>query len=99
MNIFDKKFAFIPINGRLHWSLCVVVNAGVLVKKLLWDEEQHEETEAPFILFLDSLDSHRCDRIASNVRKFLNGEYGRIYGNDKNIFTKETLQVIRPQGM
>lgn len=28
INIFEKKFVFIPINDYLHWSLCVVVNPG-----------------------------------------------------------------------
>jgi Ulp1 family protease len=31
--VFEKKFLFIPINDDLHWSLCVVVNPGVVVRK------------------------------------------------------------------
>ena len=30
INIFKKKFVFIPVNADLHWSLCVVVNAGLI---------------------------------------------------------------------
>ena len=28
IDTFKKKFIFIPVNERLHWSLCIVVNAG-----------------------------------------------------------------------
>lgn len=30
INIFEKKFIFIPIHADLHWSLCVVVNPGLI---------------------------------------------------------------------
>lgn len=30
INIFGKKFIFLPVNADLHWSLCVVVNAGLI---------------------------------------------------------------------
>jgi len=30
INIFEKKFILIPINDALHWSLCVIVNAGMI---------------------------------------------------------------------
>ena len=101
INIFEKKFAFIPIYGALHWSLCVIVNAGGLVKESpLFNEEQSEESEASFILVLDSYKLHDCNRIAHNVRKLLNKEYKEIYDYDgKNVFTKKTLKVIEPKGM
>ncbi len=28
IDLFQKKFVFIPVNADLHWSLCVVVNPG-----------------------------------------------------------------------
>jgi len=31
INIFEKKLIFIPVNADLHWSLCVVVNPGLIV--------------------------------------------------------------------
>ena len=30
INVFEKKLIFIPINANLHWSLCVVVNPGLI---------------------------------------------------------------------
>ena len=30
IDVFEKKFIFIPINADLHWSLCVIVNPGLI---------------------------------------------------------------------
>jgi Ulp1 family protease len=32
INVFEKKFIFVPVNERNHWSLCVVVNPGHILK-------------------------------------------------------------------
>ena len=46
INIFKKKFVFIPVNADLHWSLCVVVNAGLIANSFdtenpVPDDEDH----------------------------------------------------------
>ena len=38
LNVFEKRYIFIPVNESLHWSLAVVVNPGEIVRK-------HEEKE------------------------------------------------------
>jgi len=43
INIFKKKFVFIPVNADLHWSLCVVVNAGLIAN--WYDSENVPDTE------------------------------------------------------
>jgi Ulp1 family protease len=30
IDIFKKKLIFVPVNADLHWSLCVIVNPGLL---------------------------------------------------------------------
>ena len=30
INVFKKRIVFLPINASLHWSLCVVVNPGLI---------------------------------------------------------------------
>jgi Ulp1 family protease len=30
INVFQKKLIFIPVNADLHWSMCVVVNPGII---------------------------------------------------------------------
>ena len=42
INIFKKKFVFIPVNADLHWSLCVVVNAGLIAN---WYNENQNVPE------------------------------------------------------
>jgi sentrin-specific protease 7 len=32
IDVFGKKFIFVPVNSDLHWSLCVVVNLGHILK-------------------------------------------------------------------
>ena len=32
INIFKQRFVFLPINDSLHWSLCVVVNPGLIAE-------------------------------------------------------------------
>lgn len=43
INIFDKKLIFIPVNADLHWSLCVVVNPGLIANN--YDQELDEKEE------------------------------------------------------
>ena len=30
INVFKKRLIFVPVNADLHWSLCVVVNPGLI---------------------------------------------------------------------
>ena len=97
-NIFEKDYVFIPINGRLHWSLCVVVNAGSLVKQNSPEELTENKS---FLLFFDPIKNrHNTTEIAKNVRMLLNREVKRQYNHiDQNIFTNENLQEVCPQGV
>ena len=97
-NIFEKDYVFIPINGCLHWSLCVVVNAGSLVKQNSPEELTENKS---FLLFFDPVKNcHNTTEIANNVRMLLNEEVKRQYNHiDQNIFTNENLQEVCPQGV
>jgi Ulp1 protease family, C-terminal catalytic domain len=74
INVFDKKFVFIPINENVHWSLCVVVNPGHI-------NEDAEDGPMACLLFLDSLKAHSKKKISKQVRKWLNSEWWRIRGD------------------
>lgn len=76
INIFEKKFVFIPVNQMLHWSLCVVVNPGHISNKA-------EEGPKACLLFLDSLKAHRKKKISKLVRKWLNSEWRRIHSTEE----------------
>ena len=43
INVFDKKLVFIPVNADLHFSLCVVVNPGLIANNLDSDLDPTEE--------------------------------------------------------
>ena len=43
INVFQKKLIFIPVNADLHWSLCVVVNPGLIAN--CFDEDVAETEE------------------------------------------------------
>jgi len=44
INVFEKKLMFMPINDDNHWSLCVVVNPGLIANSFdetISDDEEH----------------------------------------------------------
>ncbi len=43
INVFEKKLIFIPVNADLHWSLCVVVNPGLIANSFDTDISEDEE--------------------------------------------------------
>ena len=102
IDIFSKRFIFIPINKNLHWSLCVVVNPAHILErsKLSCESFSEEEEKTPFscILFLDSLKAHRKDVVARNVRNWLNAEWKRLRRpqSKSRPFNRDTMEVLAP---
>jgi Ulp1 family protease len=43
INVFEKKLVFIPVNADLHFSLCVVVNPGLIANNVDGDLDTTEE--------------------------------------------------------
>jgi sentrin-specific protease 7 len=106
IDIFEKKFIFIPINKSLHWSQCVVVNPGAIIEHNKWmkigfeDPEFDPNTPLPCILFLDSLKAHQMNQVAKNIRAWLNAEWKRLgKSDDPTPFTiqKSSMIVIDPK--
>ena len=96
IDIFKKKFVFIPINESLHWSLCVVVNPGKIKSK---SEQQNSNDEIPCILFMDSLKAHQKNRCAKIIRKWLTYEWFRLNNtsNGEQPFNQEDMRVFSPR--
>jgi Ulp1 family protease len=101
IDIFQKKFIFIPINKTLHWSQCVVINPGAIInhnKGLATDWEDFDlDTPFPCILFLDSLKAHQKAQVAKNVRAWLNAEWKRLGKSDDPAlapFTSHKLSML-----
>jgi Ulp1 family protease len=103
IDIFEKKFIFIPVNKDIHWSLFVIVNPGKVENahdNLV--ENDDEVLEHPFLLFMDSLRAHKKKKIWDITRKWLNAEAKRL-GKFKRMntdapFHNSTFPVIDPRG-
>lgn len=112
IDIFDKKFIFIPINKHIHWSLCVVVNPGQIlngekiVNKDDFNENGNTTVEAPLLLFMDSLRVHNKIRVQKHIYDWLNSEAERL-GKFKDselkkpklgLFNRSTMPLFDPPG-
>ena len=99
VDIFTKKFVFIPVNKHLHWSLCVVVNPGAILNGHA--EKASSDSLYPCILFLDSLGAHKKTAVAKAVRRWLNSEWKRLKKGEKDgesLFTASAMPVHDPKG-
>lgn len=100
LDIFQKKFIFIPINKDLHWSLCVVVNPGAAENSFEEDEAKKAKLSLPCLIFFDSLNLHRKKTIRTNLQKWLNAEWKRL--RPKSIipppFQNKTFGMFTPRG-
>jgi len=105
INIFSKRIIFLPINQSLHWSLCAVVNPGLIENydkihahnHSLYNENVDSELEVPCIIFLDSLKAHQKNVVACNVRRWLNHEWKKIKGGETDVFTKQSIVLFTPK--
>ncbi|GFH53921.1 hypothetical protein CTEN210_10397 [Chaetoceros tenuissimus] len=82
IDIFEKKYVFVPVNKDIHWSLLVIVNPGKIVsddKKEAWD--QH--LEHPYVLFMDSLRAHNKSKLQKTLYTWLNAEAARLHKFDR----------------
>jgi len=101
INIFEKKFIFIPVNKDIHWSLFVIVNPGK-IGNMYVEEDDKEEVEVPFMLFMDSLRAHKKGRMKKYILEWLNLEAKRL-GMFKQLhkgspFHNSTMSVVDPSG-
>jgi sentrin-specific protease 7 len=82
IDIFEKKYIFVPVNKDIHWSLLVIVNPGNIVSDN--DEEAcNQNLEHPYILFMDSLRAHNKAKLQKTLYKWLNAEAARLLKFDR----------------
>lgn len=106
VDIFEKKFIFIPVNKDTHWSLLVIVNPGKIQNRIDIDtleniDDENEDVEFPFILFMDSLRLHKKKKMKLLIYKWLNSEAQRL-GKfqdfvNKPLFCNVYMPVIDPK--
>ncbi|KAJ1892172.1 hypothetical protein LPJ66_006497 [Kickxella alabastrina] len=46
VNLFDKKYIFVPINERLHWYLAIIANPGELLKRATIVDDDKNDSAA-----------------------------------------------------
>jgi sentrin-specific protease 7 len=95
MDIFSKRYIFVPVNQALHWSLCIVVNPGLITAF----NDDDVDVEVPCLIFLDSLQCHSRKEIAQNLHTWLNVEWIRKQNVNENLFTPITMGCFSPKGM
>ena len=93
IDIFSKRMIFLPINQGKHWSLCIVINPGLINISIT---ENHQEV--PCLLFLDSLRVHDKESIAKNIRLWLNHEHRKFFGSTADVFTTSSMKLFSPKG-
>lgn len=101
INIFEHNMVLIPICVALHWSLCVVVNPGAILK--VQCDKGSTDDRLPCMLLLDSAKAHNPKKVHFQVLMWLNEEWRRLKKDDDaacdgDRFTEDTFRIIQPVG-
>lgn len=64
VEIFSKKFLFVPICMHLHWTLAIVCNPGNIWQ---WNSKSNDSSERPCILYFDSLGTYVFSRTCQRL--------------------------------
>ena len=110
IDIFSKRFIFIPVNRSAHWSLCVVTNPGSIEHRIrsnnaddIDDDDDGLDKPYPCFLFFDSLKMHRKTTITKKLREWLNAEWERLekpaLRGSTRPFTEDTMECPNLKGM
>ncbi len=75
INIFKKKYLFVPVNLDHHWSLVVVCNPGSICNPSSIVDDDDREISA--FVFMDSLKCHPLKQICQILRKYLEKQWER----------------------
>eukprot|EP00903_Cladosiphon_okamuranus_P020870 g19165.t1 len=105
VDLFSKKFVFVPVVEDMHWSLACLCNLDKL--KELTDEDEGTNDyklrfgineERPCMLFLDSLNMHYASRIGDYLRKYLQMKWRESkHKHQGMVFDKNVLPLVSPR--
>ncbi|CAM9544602.1 unnamed protein product [Ascophyllum nodosum] len=94
VDLFSKKFVFVPVVENMHWSLACLTNLDKIeVGKSGSDFKSNEER--PCMLFLDSLGMHQPTRIYGYLRRYLEEKWKEA-GNGNIALHGETFPLVQP---
>lgn len=95
VDLFAKRYVFVPICDSYHWSLIIVANLNML-EDVLESESRGTGSNSPRIIYLDSLDPKRGTEFGKTIRRYLVEEWlTRKKKVQPNSFThKETASLF-----
>eukprot|EP00904_Undaria_pinnatifida_P005284 jgi/Undpi1/1886/HiC_scaffold_12.g05273.m1 len=98
VDLFSKKFVFVPVVENMHWSLACIANLDKLKVGKAADNYGPDE-EQPCILFLDSLSMHHASRIWNYLSRYLEKKWNEEKREDKGdaAFDWSDLPLVRPR--
>jgi Ulp1 family protease len=97
LNIFEKKFIFIPVKKDDHWSLVVVVNASQYMNQVIPFCESKSSDQICFIMHLDGLNIHCKDTIGQLIRSWLSDQHVIMFNNNENRSTMQEIKIYQPK--
>ncbi|KAH7445775.1 hypothetical protein KP509_01G023700 [Ceratopteris richardii] len=94
VNIFQKKYLFIPVLQSAHWSLIIVCYPGHLYK---YDDWKEDDLERPSILHFDSMKDFHRD-VMEPIERYLLEHWRFTFNLPSGIDTKTSgLKCIRAE--
>lgn len=74
VDLFSKKYVFVPVCDSFHWSLIIVANLDKL-EEAIEKKPDRSDSKSPRIIYLDSLDPSRGVSFAETMRQYLVEEW------------------------
>lgn len=83
IDIFKRKYIFVPICDSYHWSLIIIINLHSLKDLLENGSDSMDTGSSPKIIYMDSLDPERGSEFGSKIIHYLSEEYHHRKSNDE----------------
>jgi len=99
--VFETKMIFVPVHHASHWSLCCIVNPGLIAN---YTASSNETLEASYIIQLDSFRGAKCSHdkldVPAKLRKWLNYEWRQqhLTEHSHDPFNETSMPSLYPEG-
>lgn len=95
IDIFKRKYIFVPICDSYHWSLIIIINLHSLKDLLENGADSMDTGSRPKIIYMDSLDPERGSEFGSKIIHYLSEEYHHRKSNDERSASELSNQRCR----
>lgn len=90
IDIFRRKYIFVPICDSYHWSLIIIINLHTFEDLMENGSDSMDADKKPKIIYMDSLDPERGSEFATKIIYYLSEEYYNRKARDDE-FASEPL--------